>query len=141
MSNSDLDNICLSLIWTIYVFISDLDNTCAYFWFGQYMCLFLIRTMYMTLSDLGRYQFFLQVKLDIFSGRLPCPQDTLVDLAAEALQCKCSYPRGFTPSPNKIKQFFLSIMIKIRIFSNVYTSSKNAYLENDDRIPYRLILI
>lgn len=108
MSISDLENICV---------VSDLDN------------------VYMTLSDLGRYQFFLQVKLDIFSGRLPCPQDTLVDLAAEALQCKCSYPRGFTPSPHKIKQLFLSIMIRIKKLSNVYTSSKNAYLENDDRIP------
>lgn len=78
MSISDLENICV---------VSDLD------------------IIYMTLSDLGRYQFFLQVKLDIFSGRLPCPQDTLVDLAAEALQCKCSYPGGFTPSPHKIKQF------------------------------------
>ena len=96
---------CLFLIWAIHVFISDLDNTCVYFWFGQYMCLFLIWTIYMTLSDLDRYQFFLQVKLDIFSGRLPCPQDTLVDLAAEALQCKCSYPGCFTLSPHKVKPF------------------------------------
>ncbi|XP_022306008.2 uncharacterized protein LOC111112642 isoform X1 [Crassostrea virginica] len=50
-------------------------------------------------EELTRYQFFLQVKLDIFSGRLPCPQDTLVDLAAEALQSELGDydPEAHTP--------------------------------------------
>lgn len=37
---------------------------------------------------LGRYQFFLQLKTDIRSGRLECPLDTLIQLAACSLQCK-----------------------------------------------------
>ena len=36
-----------------------------------------------------RYQFFLQVKLDILQGRLPVPRDLAVELAALALQCEC----------------------------------------------------
>ena len=35
-----------------------------------------------------RYQFFLQVKLDILQGRLPVPRDLAVELAALALQCE-----------------------------------------------------
>ena len=38
-----------------------------------------------------RYQFFLQVKLDILQGRLPVAQDLAVDLASLALQCKLHY--------------------------------------------------
>ena len=34
-----------------------------------------------------RYQFFLQVKLDILQGRLPVATDLAVELAALALQC------------------------------------------------------
>jgi len=37
-----------------------------------------------------RYQFFLQLKLDILSGRLPCEFDTCVELAAYVVQCMCS---------------------------------------------------
>lgn len=39
-------------------------------------------------EELTRYQFFLQLKLDILEGRLECPYDTCVKLAAYALQCK-----------------------------------------------------
>ena len=35
-----------------------------------------------------RYQFFLQLKLDLLSGRLECPYATSVELAAMSLQCK-----------------------------------------------------
>ena len=35
-----------------------------------------------------RYQFFLQLKLDLLSGRLECPYATSVELAALSLQCK-----------------------------------------------------
>ena len=35
-----------------------------------------------------RYQFFLQLKLDLLSGKLECPYATSVDLAAASLQCK-----------------------------------------------------
>uniref|UniRef100_A0A7E4VZG6 Moesin/ezrin/radixin homolog 1 n=1 Tax=Panagrellus redivivus TaxID=6233 RepID=A0A7E4VZG6_PANRE len=37
-------------------------------------------------EELTRYQFFLQLKLDVQSGRLSCPKDMAVDLAAYALQ-------------------------------------------------------
>lgn len=39
-------------------------------------------------EELTRYQFFLQLKQDIFDGRLECPYQTAVELAALALQCK-----------------------------------------------------
>ena len=39
-------------------------------------------------EEITRYQFFLQVKLDILQGRLPVSQELSVDLAALALQCK-----------------------------------------------------
>lgn len=38
-------------------------------------------------EELTRYQFFLQLKLDILEGRLECPQNTCIELAALALQC------------------------------------------------------
>ena len=34
-----------------------------------------------------RYQFFLQLKLDLLSGKLECPYATSVELAAASLQC------------------------------------------------------
>ncbi|XP_050548903.1 band 4.1-like protein 5 [Daktulosphaira vitifoliae] len=37
-------------------------------------------------EELTRYQFFLQLKLDILEGRLECPQNTCIELAALALQ-------------------------------------------------------
>ncbi|KAK5980884.1 FERM and FERM central and FERM adjacent (FA) domain containing protein [Trichostrongylus colubriformis] len=37
-------------------------------------------------EELTRYQFFLQVKQDIVSGRLPCSKEVAVELAAYALQ-------------------------------------------------------
>lgn len=39
-------------------------------------------------EELTRYQFFLQLKLDLLDGRLECPDDKAVELAALALQCK-----------------------------------------------------
>lgn len=41
-------------------------------------------------EELTRYQFFLQLKLDILEGRLECQESTAVELAALALQCKFS---------------------------------------------------
>lgn len=38
-------------------------------------------------EELTRYQFFLQLKLDILEGRLECIQSTCIELAALALQC------------------------------------------------------
>ncbi|XP_067119665.1 band 4.1-like protein 5 isoform X3 [Centruroides vittatus] len=37
-------------------------------------------------EELTRYLFFLQLKQDILSGKLPCPSDTAVELSAYALQ-------------------------------------------------------
>ena len=47
----------------------------------------------------AHYQFFLQLKRDILSGDLPGPDETLVTLAALALQCKyllylCKNPKN-----------------------------------------------
>lgn len=38
-------------------------------------------------EELTRYQFFLQLKQDILTGKLDCPHQTAVELAALALQC------------------------------------------------------
>jgi len=40
---------------------------------------------------LSRYQFFLQLKLDILTGRLPCEFDTCVELAAYVVQCMSTF--------------------------------------------------
>lgn len=37
-------------------------------------------------EELTRYLFFLQLKQDVFSGRLPCPYETAVELSSYALQ-------------------------------------------------------
>lgn len=39
-------------------------------------------------EEITRYQFFLQVKLDVLQGRLPVQRDLAVELAAYALQCE-----------------------------------------------------
>lgn len=39
-------------------------------------------------EELTRYQFFLQLKQDVVEGRLPCPHQIVVQLAALALQCE-----------------------------------------------------
>ena len=39
-------------------------------------------------EELTRYQFFLQLKQDVLEGKLHCPHQTAVQLAALALQCK-----------------------------------------------------
>lgn len=39
-------------------------------------------------EELTRYQFFLQLKQDIVTGRLEVPEPTLSELCALALQCK-----------------------------------------------------
>ena len=44
-------------------------------------------------EEITRYQFFLQVKLDVLQGRLPVTQDLVIELAALALQCKYTQPR------------------------------------------------
>lgn len=42
-------------------------------------------------EELTRYQFFLQLKLDIFEGKLECPYQTAIQLNALALQCKFQF--------------------------------------------------
>ncbi len=39
-------------------------------------------------EEITRYQFFLQLKLDVLQGRLPVAQELAVELAALALQCE-----------------------------------------------------
>ena len=50
-------------------------------------------------EEITRYQFFLQVKLDVLQGRLPVTQELAVELAAMALQCKCSNKRHIVATP------------------------------------------
>lgn len=39
-------------------------------------------------EELTRYQFFLQLKQDVLKARLPCPEQTAIELSALSLQCK-----------------------------------------------------
>ncbi|GFU38048.1 band 4.1-like protein 5 [Nephila pilipes] len=40
-------------------------------------------------EELTRYLFFLQLKQDILTGKLPCPYNTIVEVSALALQSEC----------------------------------------------------
>ncbi|XP_039288305.1 band 4.1-like protein 5 isoform X2 [Nilaparvata lugens] len=56
-------------------------------------------------EELTRYQFFLQLKLDILEGRLECPDSTLIELAALALQSELGdYEEGYH-TPAVISEF------------------------------------
>ncbi|XP_046673475.1 band 4.1-like protein 5 isoform X1 [Homalodisca vitripennis] len=56
-------------------------------------------------EELTRYQFFLQLKLDILEGRLECPENTAVELAALALQSELGdYEEGYH-TPAVISEF------------------------------------
>lgn len=58
-------------------------------------------------EELTRYQFFLQLKLDILEGRLECQQNTCIELAALALQCITqSISNSFIFIYNKILHFY-----------------------------------
>ncbi len=50
--------------------------------------------------SLFRYEFFLQLKHDILTGRLETPFDTAVQLAAFALQCKWIPAPWYIPAPS-----------------------------------------
>ena len=39
-------------------------------------------------STHSRYQFFLQIKQDVLTGKLEVPQPTAIELAALCVQCK-----------------------------------------------------
>ncbi|XP_062618575.1 band 4.1-like protein 5 isoform X3 [Saccostrea cucullata] len=56
-------------------------------------------------EELTRYQFFLQVKNDIYSGRLPCPQDVLIELAAESLQSELGDFDPEVHTPGLVSEF------------------------------------
>ncbi|XP_041366075.1 band 4.1-like protein 5 isoform X2 [Gigantopelta aegis] len=70
-------------------------------------------------EELTRYQFFLQLKQDIYTGRLECPEETLVQLCAYALQSELGDydPEVHTPGyisefhfiPNQTERFELAI--------------------------------
>lgn len=47
-------------------------------------------------EELTRYQFFLQLKHDILTGRLECLEEQLIELCALALQCKKTMIYTFT---------------------------------------------
>lgn len=71
-------------------------------------------------EELTRYQFFLQLKLDILEGRLDCPENTAIELAALALQSELGdYEEGYhTPAvisefrfvPNQTEEMEIQIL-------------------------------
>ncbi|KRY59252.1 Band 4.1-like protein 5, partial [Trichinella britovi] len=73
-------------------------------------------------EEITRYLFFLQLKQDIMSGRLDCPYDTMVELAAFTLQSELGdySPEEHTPAlisefrfcPNQTEQMEIDILEK-----------------------------
>lgn len=71
-------------------------------------------------EELTRYQFFLQLKLDLLEGRLDCPENTAIELAALALQSELGdYEEGYhTPAvisefrfvPNQTEEMEIQIL-------------------------------
>ncbi|GLH12174.1 Band 4.1-like protein 5 [Gryllus bimaculatus] len=56
-------------------------------------------------EELTRYQFFLQLKQDIFEGKLECPYQTAVELAALALQSELGDYDEACHTPGVISEF------------------------------------
>ncbi|KAF4530025.1 hypothetical protein B566_EDAN009202 [Ephemera danica] len=56
-------------------------------------------------EELTRYQFFLQLKLDLLEGRLECPTQTAVELAALALQSELGDYEEGVHTPAVISEF------------------------------------
>uniref|UniRef100_A0A8D9DUC3 Moesin/ezrin/radixin homolog 1 n=1 Tax=Cacopsylla melanoneura TaxID=428564 RepID=A0A8D9DUC3_9HEMI len=56
-------------------------------------------------EELTRYQFFLQLKLDLLEGRLECPENTATELAALALQSELGDYEEGTHTPAVISEF------------------------------------
>ncbi|KAL4002291.1 FERM central domain family protein [Acanthocheilonema viteae] len=56
-------------------------------------------------EELTRYQFFLQLKQDIQTGRLECPKDTAIELAALALQSELGDYNSTEHTPALISEF------------------------------------
>lgn len=56
-------------------------------------------------EEITRYQFFLQLKLDLLSGRLECPYATSVELAAASLQSELGDFEELTHTPALISEF------------------------------------
>ncbi|XP_052091667.1 band 4.1-like protein 5 isoform X3 [Mytilus californianus] len=58
-------------------------------------------------EELTRYQFFLQLKQDILTGKLPCPDDLQIELAAYALQSELGDYDPEVHTPGFISEFHL----------------------------------
>jgi len=56
-------------------------------------------------EELTRYQFFLQLKQDLYTGRLHCEYDTLIELCALALQSELGDYEPDTHSPGTVSEF------------------------------------
>ncbi|VDN59383.1 unnamed protein product [Dracunculus medinensis] len=56
-------------------------------------------------EELTRYQFFLQLKQDIQSGRLECPKDIAIELAALALQSEFGDYNPIEHTPSFVSEF------------------------------------
>ncbi|XP_060605380.1 band 4.1-like protein 5 isoform X2 [Ruditapes philippinarum] len=56
-------------------------------------------------EELTRYQFFLQLKQDILYGRLECDQETVIELAALALQSELGDYDDTVHTPGQISEF------------------------------------
>ncbi|MFH4976578.1 hypothetical protein AB6A40_003287 [Gnathostoma spinigerum] len=56
-------------------------------------------------EELTRYQFFLQLKQDIHTGRLECPRETAIELAAYALQSELGDFNPVEHNPILVSEF------------------------------------
>lgn len=91
-------------------------------------------------EEITRYQFFLQVKLDILQGRLPVPQELSTELAALALQSELGDYDSSRHSPGYVSEFrFLANQTEdteqrieeahSRLVGLVPSQAENRYLE------------
>ena len=61
-----------------------------------------------------RYQFFLQLKQDLLTGRLECPYATSIEFAAAALQCKFPKSKGKGGPNHRFALLLCRFFIKMR---------------------------
>ncbi|XP_056144880.1 tyrosine-protein phosphatase non-receptor type 4 [Lampris incognitus] len=64
-------------------------------------------------EEYTRYQYFLQIKQDILTGRLPCPHNTAALLASYAVQCKYCSLDTYTPDNDGKDQSNTEILIGV----------------------------
>lgn len=79
-------------------------------------------------EELTRYQFFLQLKQDILDGKLECPDNVTIELAALALQCE--YLLTLLDGNVRISILIVRLnVVSIYSCSNPEVSSNSIYFE------------